>query len=307
MANYATIFRLKPEAKEFAQRGRYTEHGDVLAYARKMSGDGFSTDDHGFRHSAFKGETLSFTDCAQRDRYGLVLGASNIHGFGIAGNENTLPSLLGELVGFPFVNATMPGGNSRNLHSLLVGLVAMAPKPPAIVVHYNGGDLSTFCYSSNVHPIFGSPNRQQVKMRLKQGELRVNATPEAQAEALQSFSSLWTSTVARFCKAQKIRLALGHTGTFFDKATPSAYEKEAQLGTARDAAQEQQFANHRAFNAGFYARREVLAKQLGLPLAGVTASRSIGYIDEFHPDADGHKALATDLAKVIEPLLSKAK
>jgi hypothetical protein len=71
---------------------------------QKRTKTGFSTDAGGFRHSVFRGETFSVADITRRDRYGLVLGPSSVYGFGLAGNENTMPSRLAEHLGFPFAN-----------------------------------------------------------------------------------------------------------------------------------------------------------------------------------------------------------
>src|SRR5690349_18645663 len=133
MANYRKIIELRPEVDDFLRNRRKLDlQGDVLSYGRNIQTDSFSTDSAGFRHTVFEGKTLALADCLRHSRYGIVLGASNTFGFGIPGNENSLSSLLGKRLGFPFVNGSMPGGNSRNLHSFLVGLIARAPAPPAI-------------------------------------------------------------------------------------------------------------------------------------------------------------------------------
>ena len=146
MANYQKIIELRPEMADFFEnRRKIGVRGDVLTYWPNIRCDSFTTDSAGFRHSTFEGKELSLADCLHAGRYGIALGASNLFGFGLAGNENCLPSLLSQRFGFPFANAAMPGANSRNLHSLLVGLIAGAGRPPAVVVHSNGGDLAGFC------------------------------------------------------------------------------------------------------------------------------------------------------------------
>ena len=88
---------------------------------------------------------MSVADCLQSERYGIVLGPSTFFGAGSPAMRTCMASLLAERFGFPFANAAMPGGNSRNLNALLVGLVAGANQPPAVVVLSNGGDLANFC------------------------------------------------------------------------------------------------------------------------------------------------------------------
>ncbi len=103
----------------------------------------------------------------QSERYCLVLGASN--SFGVAGDENTMASLLSERLGFPFANCAMPGANSRNLNSLLISTIAGAPRPPSIVIFSSGGYLGTFCDASYADPVFGSPSHNQRRRNRKAG------------------------------------------------------------------------------------------------------------------------------------------
>jgi hypothetical protein len=47
----------------------------------------------------------------------------------------------------------------------------------------------------------------------------------------------------------------------------------------------------------------MVADKLGVPLAGPGITNAIGFIDEFHYDADGTRALCEDFASALEPLL----
>lgn len=301
MANFQKILRLRPEVRDFIDHRGHFIRGDVLAYLPGVSSDGFSTDRRGFRHTAFEGESLGVGDCLGRERYGIVTGASNINGFGVAGNENTLPSLLSKRFGLPFANATMPGGNGRNLHSLLLEGISRAERPPAIVVHFSGGDFSTFCVSSISDSTYGSPNRLLLDRALK--ERNGNPDADRQLPNLLAFTALWTQAIAALCKVNKIPLVLGNDITFFEKDKPNAYEEQCELGKARTVQQRRQFVNHRRFGSAFYPHRRKLAEALGAPLAGPDRSDGIGYVDEFHPDADGTKVLAEHVAKAVEGLL----
>src|SRR5688572_30020096 len=167
MADYQKIIRHRPEVREFIRNRRWVHRGDVVAYGPNIRCKSFSTDAAGFRHSVFAGKTLSVSDCLDNDRYGIVLGPSNVYGFGLAGNENTMPSLLAERFGFPFANVGLPEGNSRSLFSLLMALTARAPRPPAVVLHLSGGDFTSFCYTSIADAVFGPPNIKQMDMVLK--------------------------------------------------------------------------------------------------------------------------------------------
>jgi len=301
MANYQNIVRLRPEVREFIRNRRWVHHGDVIAYGANIRCDSFSTDSRGFRHSSFAGETLSVVDCVQRERYGLVLGPSSVYGFGLAGNENTMPSLLGEKFGFPFANVGLPEGNSRNLFAILVSIVARAPRPPAAVLHISGGDFTNFCYTSMADPVFGSPNLRQIQMALKE---RGGAPPaESQIQPLLGFTSLWIRAIADLCRTRGIPLVLADDTTFFEKRRPSEIETQSELGKPFNPAQERQFATHQRFVGDYHARRKQLAEAIGVPLAGPGRTNDIGFIDEFHYDRDGTRVLCDDFAAGLEPLL----
>lgn len=303
MANYKKIAEHYPAISDFRLSDLIGFRGDVLSYWANRKRDSFSTDAQGFRHSTFGGKTLSVVDCTQSERYGIVLGASNIFGIGVAGNENALASLLAERFGFPFANAAMPGGNSRNLHALLIGLIAGARQPPAVIVLSNGGDLANFCEAGMVDPVFGSPNRMQMKS-IEFGKLKVD--PNAQFDRLSTFSSLWASATATLCRLYKSPLVMTHQSTFFEKRSPTPSEVECGLGKAERPGQKIVFARFKSVNPRFFAKRAEIAKQLGLPLAGVDTER-LTFVDEFHLDRDGTRTLAKAVGDVIEPLLSGGK
>ena len=301
MANYQNIMRLRPEVREFIRNRRWVHRGDVIAYGSNIKGEHFSTDGAGFRHSTFKGETLSVNDCLQRERYGLVLGPSSVYGFGLAGNEHTMPSLLAERFGFPFANIGLPEGNSRNLFSLLFALSMRAPRPPSAVLHISGGDFTNFCYTSIADPVFGSPNLKQIDMAVKERGGRPPA--EKQIQPLLAFTSLWIRAIGQFCRASKIPLVLADDTTFFEKAKPNDIERESELGKPFNKVQERQFDVHKRYVGDYHARRKAVAEALGVPLAGPGRTNNIGFVDEFHYDREGTIALCEDFAAALEPLL----
>jgi len=301
VANYPNIMRLRPEVRQFIRNRRWVHRGDVIAYGPNIRCDTFSTDAMGFRHSMFEGETLSVADCVQRDRYGLVLGPSSVYGFGLAGNENTMPSLLAERFGFPFANVGFPEGNSRNLFAILLGFVARAPNLPTAVVHISGGDFTNFCYTGIADPVFGSPNLKQIQTALEERGGRPAA--EGQIKPLLVFTSLWIRTIAELCRGRKIPLVLGDDTTFFEKAQPNEIERESELGKPFNRSQTLQFATHRKFVVDYHTRRKSVAEALKVPLAGPGKVNDLGFIDEFHYDRDGTRALCDDFARGLEPLL----
>ena len=301
MANYQNIVRLRPEVREFIRNRKWVHRGDVLTYGPNIQCNSFSTDAAGFRHSALGGKTLSARECRESERYGMVLGPSNVYGFGLAGNENTMPSLLAERFGFPFANIGLPEGNSRNLFAILTAFIARAPRPPAVVIHISGGDFTNFCYTSIADPIFGSPNLLQMRQVMKERGGRPPVEP--QIKPLLAFSSLWIRSIAQLCRMHKIALVLGNDTTFFEKRRPSAIEKESSLGQGFNASQERQFAIHKKFVDDYSERRQAVAKALGVPLAGPGRTNNIGFIDEFHYDRDGTRAICDDFAEAIQTLL----
>lgn len=303
MADINKIAERYPAVRDFRMTDLIGFRGDVLSYWANLDKPSFSTDAQGFRHSTFGGKTLSVAECTQGPRYGIVLGASNLFASGVAGNENIMASRLAERFGFPFANAAMPGGNSRNLNSLLVGLMAGAKQPPAIVVLSNGGDLANFCEAGFVDPIFGSPNHVQLKAITERG---MKADTDSHFDALLVFTTLWTSATAALCRARKVPLVLVHQSTFFEKTKPTAVERECQLGEPTRASQQRLFANFRKYNPPFFAKRRELAKRFKLPIAGVGLTEKLAFIDEFHLDTEGITVLSKAVGDTVEPLLDGA-
>lgn len=301
MANYQNIVRLRPEVREFIRNRRWVHRGDVIFYGPNINCEAFSTDAFGCRHTTFHGETLSVADCLQRDRYGLVLGPSSVYGFGVFGNENTIPSLLGEQLGFPFANVGLPEGNSRNLHSILRAIIARAPYRPTAVVHVSGGDFTNFCYTSIADSIFGSPNLKQIQTVLKERGGRPPA--EQQISQLLAFTTLWIRAIAETCRLLTIPLVLADDTTFFEKRSPNEIERNSELGKPANPAQQVQFQTHKRFVVDYHTRRKAIADQLGVSLAGPGKSNDIGFVDEFHYDQDGIRKLCDDFAPAIASLL----
>lgn len=301
MADYAKIVRRRPEVRDFIRNRKWVHRGDVIFYGANISCDSFSTDERGFRHSMFGGKTLSLRDCVASGRYGVVLGPSSVYGFGLAGNENTMPSLLAERFGFPFANIGLPEGNSRNLFSLLTAMIARAPNAPSAVVHISGGDFTSFCYTGIADPVFGPPNLKQVGMVLKERGGRPPATREM--PQLLAFTSLWIRAIAEMCRARKIPLVLADDTTFFEKRNPSEIEQDTALGKPFSPEQRAQFETHKKFVVDYHSRRKAVTEKLGVPLVGPGKVNDIGFIDEFHYDRDGTRALCDDFAKGLETIL----
>jgi len=301
MANYQKIVRVRPEVREYIRHGGWVHRGDVVTYRPGTQCSVFSTAADGFRHSVFAGETLSLSDCLARKRYGLVLGSSHVFGFGLPGNEHTIPSLISDRLGFPFANIGLPEASSRNLFSLLLALLVRSSNPPSAVVLLSGGDFTSFCFTTMADPVFGSPNIRQFKTAIT--EQRGRPAPATQAQSLLAFTTLWVRTIADLCKRWKIPIILGDDTTFFEKAVPSPVEVETALGKARDETQQRQFATHKALFPTFRKQRAATAASLGVPLAGPGSSDDLGFVDEFHYDTTGTKVLSDHFAQALAKLL----
>jgi hypothetical protein len=301
VANYQAVARLRPEVRDFIRNRRWVHRGDVVTYAPNISCESFSTDGLGFRHSTYQGKKIALADCIGAGRYGVVLGPSNVYGFGLAGNENTIPSVLAGHFGFPFANLGLPEGNSRNLFSILLALVARADRAPAVVLHLPGGDFTSFCYTSIADPVFGSPNLKQIALvRDERGGV---APPQPEIGALLAFSSLWIGAIGELCRARNVSMVLGEDVTFFEKAEPSETDRLCELGEPFGPGQAHQFARHRKFVRACYARRSEVAEQLSVPLCGPGAGHDVGFIDEFHYDRDGTRLLCDHFAQGIADVL----
>lgn len=303
MADISKVAEYYPATRDFRRNDRLGFRGDVLSYWSNVEADSYSTDAQGFRHTVFGGSKYSLVECTRSPRYGVALGPSTFMGSGVAGNENTLASRLSERFGFPVANAAMPGGDSRNLHTLLIGLLATAKQPPAIIILSNGGDLARVCSAGHSDPVFGSPNHVQMKAIR---EFDIPLDPEAEFRKLLVFTKLWTSVTASLCKARKIPLVFVHQSTFFEKTKPSAIERACKLGEPIIQSQERLFSYFRQFNPRFFAKRRELASELGLPLGAVDSDR-LEFIDEFHINADSFKLLSDAVADAAEPLLGVSK
>jgi hypothetical protein len=285
------------------RKDMWVHRGEVVAYRPNVVSGAFSTDGEGYRHSVWDGKRMSVADCIETGHYGLVLGASNIYGFGIDGNEHTLPSLLAEHFGFPFGNACLPEANSRNLFSILNSILARASAAPSVVLLFTGTDFSSFCYTGIADAVFGSPNLRQMKKVLEERGGRPQ--PGHDFERLVEFTTLWTTAATELCRRQGIPLIIGAATSFFDRSKPSEIERDCKLGEARGPGQERYFATYKRFISDFRSARLELVERLGVPLAGPGPGSDLGFIDEFHYDAEGTKALSADFTGAIESVLGE--
>ena len=246
---------------------------------------------------------MSVADCIATGRYGLVFGASNIYGFGIDGNERTLPSLLAARFGLPFGNVCLPEANSRNLFSILSDILTRASAVPSAVLLFTGTDFSSFCYTGMADAVFGSPNLRQLKKVLEERGGRLE--PERDFKQLVDFTTLWTTAAVDLCRRHGIPLVIGAATSFFDRPNLSEVERDCKLGEATGPGQQRYFATYNSFVSDFRSARLELVERLGVPLAGPGPGSDLGFIDEFHYNEAGTKALSEHLSGTLEGVLGE--
>jgi hypothetical protein len=304
MADYRKISARLPEVREYIRLRKWVRRGDAVAYGANIEGTHLSTDALGFRHSVFGGERLSLADVVKRERYGLILGSSNVYGFGLPGNEATLPSVIGERLGFAFGNISFPEVNTRTLYCQLLGIVARTKVRPSAVLLMTGGDFTAFCYTGIADPVFGTPDLLSIPEALKERGGKVDVRREF--PRLVAYTQLWTGAIIDLCRRVGIPFAIGEDVTFFEKAGPSERDVEFDLGVGRSPQQERQFKIHKGFVKAYGDARMAHATHLGVPVGGPGHGNAITYVDEFHYDAPGAAALAGDFAAALTQAIDQA-
>jgi hypothetical protein len=301
MANYRAIVKHHPEVRDYIRLRKWVHRGETVFYAPNTESDTLSTDAAGFRNGMWQGARLTLADCLKADRYGLVMGPSNVYGFGVPDDGHTIPSRLGEMLGLPFGNIGLPEGHTRNLFAILLNIVTRTAHPPAAVLLLTGGDFTGWAYSGIADPVFGPPNILQLEQVLK--ERGGPGDPVAGSKAMLAASHLWTVAIVQLCRGRRIPLVLGNDTTFFEKREPDSYDLDCRLGEASSPPQKRQFEIHRKFGVRFYEQRQQISERLGIPLVGPGPSNQIGFIDEFHYDAPGTDALCAEFAPALEEAL----
>lgn len=301
MSDLGTLMRMRPSYGAFHNQRNIVHRGEIVSFRPKIRHEHFSTDSFGFRKSSLGGKSMSVKEALDSPRYGLVLGSSHIFGLGTRGDENTLPSLLGERFGFPFANVSLPEGNSRNLFSLLNGYLMRNANAPAIVLHFSGGDFTSFCYGGYADSVFGSPNLKQVGNTSKAA---AEYPPAASTfPALLAFTTLWTRSIIQLCRARHVPVVLGHDTTFFEKGSANDVEAACKLGEPLNPLQKRWFPVHHTYFPQFSERRGQIAGNQKVRLVGTGIAEQLSFIDEFHYDEAGTRLIADAVCAQIENLL----
>jgi hypothetical protein len=217
----------------------------VLAYAPRAQTHSFSTDEFGFRHTRFEGRDIVLANIEDYERIGLVLGSSHLFCFALGGNEETLPSQLSQIFGYPFFGIAYPEADSRTLHATLLRLMRQFAKRTRQVVLIPGGDFTRYCYAETADPLFGPP-LLPVDARLKPA-----ADTKAQFANLLHFTSLWSEACGELTALAGARFCVAHDVTFFEKSTADTTEQACELGVARGEVQGRRFSAHRRHSEAY--------------------------------------------------------
>ena len=234
---------------------------------------------------------------ALRDRPGR----QQSFGFGIAGNENTMASAACRSASdFPFANATHAGRQTAATFRRSSSASSRRRPSRRQSSSFERRRASTnFCESAIADPIFGSPNRSQLKALKETGGTTCRPAIRISPACWRS-RPCGSSALATLCRAYKSGLVLVHQSTFFEKTKPTRLELECGLGEPFHPSQKIQFDNHRKYNEPFYAKRKAIADALGIPLAGWGMTGDLSFMDEFHADAEGTRFMSQVIGDEIE-------
>ena len=301
MANYVEILRHHPCVRDYLRNRRWVRRGDVTAYAPNITGKSFSTDALGQRHSIWLGQRLGLVHAMSGRPYGLVLGSSHVFGFGLPGDDATLASRLGERLGEPHLTIAFPEADLRDLEAVLRRILAEAPRPPARIVLMGGGTLTRYGYVRRCDPVFGVPDFRGTSEDSVPPDPG-SADEAGQATLLSRYVAHLLDLIAADARAAGAALLVQQEWTAFEKPVLNEVERVCRLCEAPDAATAARFATQRLRREGYRETGARTAHALGLiPPAPVNPGQ-LGFIDEFHYDANGIERIADAVVVQAEQL-----
>ncbi|HEV7275422.1 MAG TPA: hypothetical protein VGN80_03960 [Devosiaceae bacterium] len=293
MANYSEILRLFPSARHYVRQRRWARRGEVLAYAPNLETDVFSTDPYGFRHGEVNGERYGLAAALSGVAYGLVLGSSDMFGFGLDCNAQTIASRLSEHCGVYCLNISFPEADLRTLCTAATRIASETPLTPAYIVCFGGGTLSRYCYTRRCDPLFGSPDFLGGNTE----SLSPGTPEEATAFAnLTSYARFWFGQLSDLARRCGCPLVVHDQASAFDKTSLSEVEATCAL-TLPGNEDEERFAAHRLRNAQF--RANFLAAASNAARIASSEADALSFIDEFHYTAAASERIASDIAQSL--------
>lgn len=299
MADYHHLLRAHPEIRDYTRNRRWQRRGDVTAYAPNIAGECFSTDAYGFRRGRYAGVHHGTEVAFSGKPWAMMLGSSDVFGFGLPGDGDTIPSRVGSRLGLPVLNLSFPEADLRTLVAVMTRMATSAARPPSFVILAMSGSVTRYGYARICDPLFGSPDFERAPA---DAPAPGSAQEDAAFVALTEYLRHWSAQAATIARLVGTRLVISGGATAFTKIAPNGpglNDTEHAAGLC----QPPEGAEHR-----FAAQtlREPMVQRLGLQIArdlGVSIAPYTGadltFIDEFHATADGCAFVGDRLAAVV--------
>lgn len=295
MPDFRQIMKSYPSVHTYLRDGLWVRRGEVVAYGPDQQRDHYSTDGSGFRHGVLEGREYGLEAAFSGSRFGLALGASQCFGFGLGGNQETLPSQLARRLGYPVVNVSFPEADLRTLFAAAVRISRAAPAAPAFILVFAGGSGSRFGYTRRCDPLFGSPDFLDAASHA----LPVDTDAAARNfDLLMQFCAFWSGELRHLAVSLAVPVTVAVEPTALEKATLSELELQNRLGTPREPGEADRFAVHRARYSQFRKGMADIAASNGVGFFSADAD-GLEFIDEMHLTAQSTEQLAQDLAPVL--------
>jgi hypothetical protein len=292
MANFRTLVRRFPAILDYPGSRKWVRRGDVLVYTPRFSAPSLSTDEAGFRHTTFQGRNVGIGDIAEYPRVGLLLGSSHVFGVGLASNAETLASQLSAILGYPFLNLSLPEADSRTLHSILLRHLRTYERKFALAIVLGGGDFTRYCFTRRSDPLFGPPSLPLPTSVLP-------ADDSAQIAHLLQFCGFWTQNIAALSAQVGVPLVFVDDTTFFEKSLPDECERDCDLGRSSAPGQQARFEAHRDRYPQYAEHRRRFAGERKLRLLDFPPPDDLLFIDEYHYRAESQALIATRLVEQL--------
>ncbi len=295
MANYQKIAEDYPAVPIYLRARIWGRRAETLIYRPNNSTRAFATDGLGFRHSAFEGDAYQVGRSVGTDKFSLVLGSSHIFGFGLPGNEHTIPSRFAEKLGHPVLNMSLPEANSGDFLTFIK--YYLEGKKPQHVIMFPGGSFTRFCYTGLCSPMDGPPPVHGTSPMQSLNSL--TDTPEM-FEHLLRYQKRCALKLAELYGQLGSSFYVVNEGTFFEKAKPSEIEVKNGLGTAAQEQGNRRFERHREHIGPYRERLFPELRNAGIKVLDFGSVDDINFIDEFHYDSPSIQMIVDRLVPQLD-------
>ena len=302
MADFKEIMRLQPRSARLRpQNGGWVLRGDVVTYKPDKQ---LRLLFHSLRWFPPSARSPA-KPC--RCRIACSAGATascsaraTSYGFGLPGNEHTIPSVLAGRFGFPFANVGLPDSEQPQslIHSCCLSFVQHASPPTCRGLFQRRRFLRAFASLSIADPVYGSPIIRQYSSNWRVEER--GAPPRTPATQIQSPARLFTS-LGHSIDRQDLCLPSEHSAgprrrhaRSSTNPRPSAVIASSVSLPRQDAIMRTQVLGSSRPITAFLRRRLRGQAQPRSPLswrsqsAGLAPANGLTFVDEFHYDAAGN-------------------